>query len=114
MTIEECYESLGGNYDEVRNRMKTEERIYKFIQLFLKDNSYRQFVQHMTKGNYTEAFCAIHTLKGICQNMEFTKLLQSVEKMTEYLREGKTETAIGLLDCVSENYNQTITMLKKL
>ena len=44
MTIEELYREIGGNYQSIRERLSTEERIDRFIRLFLKDNSYPAFV----------------------------------------------------------------------
>ena len=40
MTIQECYENIGANYDEILGRIGKTERIEKFLKLFLKDDSY--------------------------------------------------------------------------
>ena len=31
MTIRECYDAMGGNYADVEGRLRTEERIKKFV-----------------------------------------------------------------------------------
>ena len=40
MTLKECYQKMGGNYDEVFSRFRKEERVQKFVLKFLNDKSY--------------------------------------------------------------------------
>ena len=40
MTIQECYEAIGGNYEEVLGRLQREALIRKFTLKFLEDPSY--------------------------------------------------------------------------
>ena len=40
MTIRECYDAMGGNYADVEGRLRTEERIKKFVLRVLNDSSY--------------------------------------------------------------------------
>ncbi len=40
MTLKECYDTLGGGYDEVMGRLRTEERVKKFVFKFLADKSF--------------------------------------------------------------------------
>ena len=42
MTIQECYEAIGGNYEEVLGRLQSEALIRKFTLKFLEDPSYLQ------------------------------------------------------------------------
>lgn len=90
MTIQECYEKMGGNYGEVVGRLRTDERVQKFLMLFLKDTSFSDLANGIETGNVELAFRAAHTLKGICGNLSLTKLLALSESLTEALR-GKSE-----------------------
>lgn len=67
MTLQECYLALGGDYDEVMGRLRSEKLVQKFVLKFLQDGSYDLLVTSMAEGNYEEAFRAAHTIKGICQ-----------------------------------------------
>ena len=45
MTIQECYEAIGGNYEDVLRRLPSEALIRKFTLKFLEDQSYIQLKQ---------------------------------------------------------------------
>ena len=40
MTLQECYAAMGGNYNEVMGRLRTERLVQKFVLKFLDDGSY--------------------------------------------------------------------------
>ena len=40
MTLKECYAALGGDYDEVIGRLRSERLVQKFVLKFLDDGSY--------------------------------------------------------------------------
>ena len=71
MTIQECYEAIGGNYEDVLRRLRSEALIRKFTLKFLEDQSYSLLKQALGDNNYEEAFRGAHTLKGVCQNLSF-------------------------------------------
>ena len=86
MTAKELYEAIGGNYEEVMGRMLKEERIVKYVGLFLKDTSFSQLEEAMAKDDMEEAFKAAHTLKGVCANLAFSKMFELADQITEDLR----------------------------
>ena len=71
MMLEELYQEIAGNYQDIRERLRKEERIEKFVLLFLKDTSYQDMLQAWEQGNLETAFRAVHTLKGVCMNLSF-------------------------------------------
>ena len=74
MTIQECYAALEGDYQEVLGRLYSEALVTKFVGKFLADQSYQLLESSLKAGDYDEAFRAAHTLKGVTQNLSFTKL----------------------------------------
>lgn len=74
-TIETCYAVIGGDLDGVRGRLLTDERIVKFLTIFLQDTSYSNLVTHLEAGDLKEAFRAAHTIKGISRDLGLTPLL---------------------------------------
>ena len=60
------------------------------------------------------AFRAAHTMKGMCQNMAFTRLLRSSQDITELLRAKDLESAKDMLSKVTEDYNLVIDGINKL
>ena len=49
MTIRECYEAIGGNYEAVQGRLHSEALIRRFTLKFLEDQSYLQLKQALKK-----------------------------------------------------------------
>lgn len=113
MTIRECYEKLGGNYDEVFGRFRRDAMIEKFALKFLNDKSYEELAAALEQGDVEEAFRAAHTLKGVCANLSFSRLLGSASAVTELLRSWKLEEAKEAFKSVQEDYALTIDTLKK-
>lgn len=114
MTVQEFYSEVDGNYDEIMKRLRTDERVMKFVGMFAKDESYNTLVRTMQEGNIDEAFRAAHTMKGVCQNMAFTRLFQSSHAITEALRGKDMEQANKLLDQVTQDYQMVMDGIKKL
>lgn len=114
MTLQECYAALGGDYDEVIGRLRSERMVQKFVLRFLDDKSYELLCGAMESGNYEEAFRAAHTIKGVCQNLGFTALMSSSSRLTEALRSGVTPEAPALAKEVAADYERTAAALKEL
>lgn len=116
MNIKDCYELLGGNYDEVSARIPSPTLIEKFIGKFLEDESFETLCRQMELGNRADAFRAAHTLKGVCANLSFTRLLDSVSLLTEELRkatESVSEEAERLFETVCRDYETTAETIRK-
>ncbi len=116
MTVKECYEAMGANYDEVAGRLRTEERIRKFLLKFLDDKSYELLTTSVEGRDMKEAFRAAHTIKGVCQNLSLTSLYQSSSELAEILRnrEEYGEDIEPVLDRVKEDYAQVTACIGKL
>lgn len=112
MTLQECYEALGGSYDEVLGRLRSETLVKKFVLKFLDDPSYELLCSSMAAQNYEEAFRAAHTLKGVCQNLSFTRLYASSAPLCEALRDGFHPEAPGLYDQVGRDHTQTVEAIR--
>ena len=114
MTLQECYAAMGGDYAGVTSRLPTERMVQKFVLKFLNDGSYDLLVRSMEAGNYEEAFRAAHPIKGVCQNLDFTRLYQSSSQLSEALRNGYSPEAPALAEQVTEDYRQTVTAIRAL
>lgn len=112
MSLQACYAALEGNYDDVIGRLRTERLVQKFVLKFLNDPSYSNLCNSLEEKNYEEAFRAAHTIKGVCQNLSFTKLYQSSQLLTEALRNGYSPEVDGLFAQVTADYNQTADAIR--
>lgn len=116
MTVEECYAKMGGDYADVTSRLRTDERIKRFLLKVADDASFNNLCENIAAHNIEEAFRAAHTLKGVCSNLSLTMLQESASAITEMLR-GKTEYSAEFepyLDRVKEDYALTIDCIKNL
>lgn len=109
MTIKECYEAMGGDYEDVLKRLMNEARIQKFALMFKKDPSMSQLTQAMDAGDVETAFRAAHTLKGICANLGEVSY-----DITEALRAGDMEQAKVMWPGVQACYARVENALNQL
>ena len=107
MTVKECYEQMGADYEGVLGRLRSEGLIKKFANKFLDDGSFQSLKDNLAQGNGEEAFRAAHTLKGVCQNLGFDNLYQVSFNITEKLRGGETDGCEELFAKVEEQYKKT-------
>lgn len=112
MTLQECYAAMGGNYDDAIGRLRSERLVQKFVLKFLSDGSYELLCRSLEEKNYEEAFRAAHTIKGVCQNLSFTRLYEVSNRLNEALRNGPTPEAPGLVEAVKTEYEQTVAAIR--
>lgn len=81
MTVQECYESIGADFEGVLGRMGSEAMVKRFALKFLDEPSYRSLVKAVEEQNAEGAFRAAHTLKGICLNWDWTDFTKSAHPL---------------------------------
>lgn len=117
MTIEQCYQEMGGNYAEVYGRLHSQKLVEKFARKFLDDPSYAELTAAMASGDHDAAFRAAHTLKGVAANLGFTKLLSSVSGLTELLRtpaDSIPAEAAPMVEAITRDYEATAAAIHAL
>lgn len=114
MTMKEFYDLIKGDYEDVLKRMRSEERVKKFVIMFLRDPSYQELMQAMEVSDVEAAFRAAHTLKGVYHNLAFAGQADSCVEITELLREKKLEEAGKLLPAVTKDYQSLVEEIKKI
>ena len=112
MNLKDCYTKFGGDFDEVLGRLRREQTVQKFVYKFLDDKSFHLFEASMRDKNYEEALRAVHTLKGVCQNLSFTRLFKSSSLVTKALKENDWNKAVDMMPKLSKDYYETINVIK--
>lgn len=114
MTVKECYEMLGGDYEGVLSRLPGDGFVRKFAIKFLADPSFENLDKALKEQNIDEAFRAAHTLKGVCQNLGFDDLYKVSSAITEALRNGTMEGCDAMFKDVENQYHRTVDAIRKL
>ena len=112
MNLKDCYIKFGGDFDEVLGRLRREETVQKFAFKFLDDKSFSLFESSIGSKDYEDALRAVHTLKGICQNLSFTRLFESSSLVTNALKENDWNTAAEMMPKLSKDYHEIINVIK--
>lgn len=115
MNLEECYEVMDGNYDDVMRRLGSETLVRKFVLKFLDDTSFQGLKEGLENQDAELAFRSAHTLKGVCMNLGFTKLFEVSSALTEELRDREIkENTTEMFEEVEREYTRTIGAIKGL
>ena len=136
MTVKECYEQMGSDYESVLGRilyydahiipvlqsdyesvlgrMGSEAMIKRFALKFLQDPSFNNLKENLEKNDGEEAFRAAHTLKGVCLNLGFDELYEVSAEITEKLRGKETAGSEDMFQKVEEKYQKTVNAIKGL
>ena len=86
MTVRECYEKIGSDFDKVLERMGSEALVKRFAIKFLEDKSFEELTESLKEKDGECAFRAAHTLKGVCANLGLDRLYEADSELTEKLR----------------------------
>ena len=89
MNIQECYQKMGADYENIFSRLGDADMIEYFVLKFTKDTNMQKLVDALARQNNEEAFMAIHTLKGVVLNLGLTQLEPGVVALTEEMRGNK-------------------------
>lgn len=112
MYLKDCYKKFGGDFDAVLGRLRREQTVLKFVYKFLDDKSFNLFEASMDNKDYAEALRAVHTLKGICQNLAFTRLFHSSSLVTKALKENDWNKAVDMRPQLSKDYREIIDVIQ--
>jgi len=115
MKLQEAYEAMHGNYDDVMGRLPREESVIKFLKKFMGNTDFQQMVTAAEENNFQEVFKASHSLKGMCGNLGITGLEQIVSKICELVRHGDpAEDLAPYIMQAREEYATVLTIIGQL
>lgn len=113
MSVKECYEMFGGNYDEVMRLFMNEVRVIKYLLKFKNDTCMQELTRALEEERYDNAFHYAHTLKGVSINLMLGKLITSSAVLTDALRQGETDVK-ELYNNVKADYDLIIKAIRCL
>lgn len=114
MTVIECYEKIGGDYENAMSRFRNEALIKRFLPMFLNDPSFRELTAALEKDDAETAFRAAHTLKGVSANLSLARLNSAAVEITEILRAEELLRAKEYFPNVKEAYDTAFEAIEQL
>lgn len=114
MTVKEFYDFIGGGYEEMFGKFRSDERIVRFLGMFQRDQSFAQLKEALNNDDCQQAFVAAHTLKGVSMNLCLHDVITQAVSITEALRAENILLAKQLFPDVEAVYNKTIEALASL
>ena len=118
MTVQELYESIGGNYNSAKQILQMDKLIGKFVVKYLDDGSCRHLLDAAAAGDEKGIFEGAHAMKGVCANLGLNDLSAAASAIAEEFRPGAARTMDqGQLDkCLAdlkEKYDRTIDGIRR-
>lgn len=114
MTLKDFYSEVNGNYSEIFSRILSEDRIRKYLYIFLRDKTFTNLCTEIDCNNTQKAFIYAHTLKGLSQNLSLSSLYVHSDSITQALRNDNLKKAVSVLPKLSEEYTRVILGIKAL
>ena len=114
MTVKECYEQMGADYEGLLSRLGSEALIKKFAVKFLADGSFQDLKTSLEAGEAEQAFRAAHTLKGICLNLGLDGLYEVCAYLTERLRGREFNGYEEAYEKVQQEYQNTVDAIRTM
>ncbi len=100
MNVREVYESLGYDLYDVKSRLTdNEDFIARILRKFSEDGNLSRFEKALSSEDYTDAYEAVHAIKGMVSNMGFSRHYELSLKITQKLKASDYE---GLDDLCAE------------
>lgn len=114
MTVRECYESVGSDYENVLSRLGNEDMVKRFAIKFLKDPNFEELTEALQQRDGERAFRAAHTLKGVCLNLGFDSLYEVSAALTEDLRGKDTNGSEEGYAAVKKEYERLCDAIRTM
>lgn len=114
MTLREFYAQLDSNYEQILRRLPSEAMILKFVKMYADDPCVRLLTENIERGDWSEAFRAAHTLKGVALNLGFDHLQKYASELTELLRPEQPIADNALVDAVCREHEKILAALSEL
>lgn len=118
MTLQELYQSIGGDYEQALRVLRMDKLLDKHIRKFTKNGVVETLLAAGESMDPTQLFEAAHAVKGICGNLGLRGLADAAAEITEEFRPGNPRSLsdgeiAGKLRKIDELYRQTAEGIRR-
>lgn len=108
MTVRECYDSIGGDYLDIWNRIPKDDLILKFLKKYAAGKDFDAMLDAYERKDYQKLFETSHSIKGITLNLSLVKINQIITKICEAVRNGEPDMDLTELIELAKNEQHMI------
>lgn len=112
MTLEAVYAVIGGDYNDMMDRIGSESLIERYLLKFPADEAMPRLIAAVEAGDIEESFQAAHMLKGVVENLGITKLAKMTSNLVEQLRSRENVADVTLYETVRKEYETVVSAIK--
>lgn len=118
MTVQELYESIGGDYDQAIRVLRMDKLVDKHIRKLANNGVVERLLDAGQTMDPTELFEAAHAVKGVCANLGLMKIADAASDIAEEYRPGNSRTLSDVevaerLQTVADLYAKTVDGIKR-
>ena len=88
MTLQELYQSIGGDYEQALRVLRMDKLLDKHIRKFTKSGVVETLLAAGETMDPTQLFESAHAVKGICANLGLIGISDAAAEITEEFRPG--------------------------
>ena len=92
MTLQELYQSIGGDYEQALRVLRMDKLIDKHIRKLAKNGVVDQLLAAGERMDATQLFEAAHAAKGVCGNLGLRALSDMASEIAEEYRPGNARS----------------------
>ena len=92
MTLQELYQSIGGDYEQALRVLRMDKLIDKHIRKLTKNGVVEQLLAAGESMDATQLFEAAHAAKGVCGNLGLKTLSDMASEIAEEYRPGNARS----------------------
>ncbi len=118
MTLQELYETIGGDYEQAMRVLRMDKLLDKHIRKLIQNGVIDQLLAAGEEMNGEQLFETAHAAKGVCANLGLNVLAGMASDIAEEYRPGSTrklsdEEVAGKLKSLADFYQKTVEGIRR-
>ncbi len=118
MTVQELYQSIGGDYEQVIRVLRMDKLVDKHIRKLTSNGVIESLLAAGQEMDPTALFETSHAVKGVCANLGLTELAAAASEISEEFRPGNPRRLSDAevaerLDRIGDIYRKTAEKVRQ-
>ncbi len=115
MTVTEFYKKVEGNYESIKGRLKSDERIFIFLNKFRNEQNYTKFMSAVEANDMDKLLLYANQLIDVAGTLSLDKFVEVMKCFLVQLREENRGTIDKrLINAIKKEYQKTIKYIDEI